>query len=222
MCTRRFSKQSYTHKSMQACGKVDRRAHKNQGTLTDKSSPATQMHMQVRRQQQKVQHTLFRDRPLQIQYMHTPSLHPLMIVTICGGKSPPSASVVSHAASSPSLFSTPLSPFLFFPLCAYLLATFSTSLLPSPSTSSPPCGRLIPHSYSFFCPKDISPPTRLRLVSLSLSLSFHLFISMSKSHPFIFLQMNRLCLWKRTEEKRSGTQRSTFSLSPVLSSGNII
>ena len=46
------------------------------------------------------------------------------------------------------------------------------------------------------------------------SLSLHLFISMSKSHPFIFLQMNRLCLWKRTEEKRSRTQRNTASLSP--------
>lgn len=46
------------------------------------------------------------------------------------------------------------------------------------------------------------------------SLSLHLFISMSKSHPFIFLQMNRLGLWKRTEEKMSRTQRSTVSLSP--------
>lgn len=38
------------------------------------------------------------------------------------------------------------------------------------------------------------------------SLSFHIFISMSKCHPFIFLQMNRLCFWKRTKENMSRTQ----------------
>lgn len=35
---------------------------------------------------------------------------------------------------------------------------------------SPPCGRLIPLSYSFFCPKDIFPPTRPRLIPLSPSI----------------------------------------------------
>lgn len=68
--------------------------------------------------------------------------------------------------------SAPLVPFLssFPPLYAYLHSSFSTSLSPSPSTSSPPCGRLIPLSYSFFCPKDIFPPTRPRLIPLSLSI----------------------------------------------------
>lgn len=44
------------------------------------------------------------------------------------------------------------------------------------------------------------------------SLSFHLFISMSKSHPFIFLQMNRFCWWKRIGKMRSRMQRNTDSL----------
>lgn len=69
-----------------------------------------------------------------------------------------------------SLHSSIVPFFLLSPLYAYLLSSFSTSLSPSPSTSSPPCGRLIPLSYSFFCPKDISPPTRARLIPFSLSI----------------------------------------------------
>lgn len=97
--------------------------------------------------------------------------HPLMIVVIiCGGK--------SHFHKVRRLFvpfpSTLLSSSALFPFLSSLpsmhISTLHSPPPISPSTSSPPCGRLIPLSYFFFCPKDIFPPTRPRLITLTLSI----------------------------------------------------
>lgn len=165
-----------------------------------------------------------------LQYKRTLNyLHPLMIVVItCGGKShfhkvrffPPSPSLFSPLTSVSTLHFFPPSSLLSPPAPLFLLSPLictSPSLfilyLPLALTLhlSPPCGRLIPLSYSFFWPQGYLPSYT---ASPHPSLSFHLFISMSKSHPFIFLQMNRFCLWKRTGEKRSRMQRNTVSLTP--------
>lgn len=74
--------------------------------------------------------------------------------------SPPSFSVVS-LCSSP----------LFFLLSYACLHLSSFSSAPScPHLPPIPCDLLIPLSYSFFCPKHIFPPTRPRLIPLSLSI----------------------------------------------------
>lgn len=163
---------------------------------------------------------------------HSITCGPLMIAVItCGGKShfhqakffqPPTSSP-SNVTLIPFLL---LSPVLFLNLSCFCLPPLplSSHMLifhPSPLSNplppaltlhlSPPCGRLIPLSYSFVCPKDMFPSYT---ASPHPSLPFHLFISMSKSHPFIFLQMSRLCSARRTAGKRSRIQKNMASLSP--------
>ena len=156
---------------------------------------------------------------------------PLMIVVImCGGKS--HFHKVSFSPSL-SLFS-PLTPVsTLSPLPSPLSPPPSAPLFPFLSSRSSPCISLplfvlhLPLALTLHLLSSLwsAHPSLLLLLlpqgylpsytaSPHPSLSLHLFISMSKSHPFIFLQMNRLCLWKRTEEKRSRTQRNTASLSP--------
>lgn len=163
-----------------------------------------------------------------LQYKRTLNyLHPLMIVVItCGGKShfhkvrffPPLTVTLfpSYFCLYSPLFSPP-------PCCLpLLLSLFSllsyAHLHPSSFSPSrphpPPISSLWsahPSLLLLLLPQGYLPSYT---ASPHPSLSFHLFISMSKSHPFIFLQMNRFCLWKRTGEKRSRMQRNTVSLTP--------
>lgn len=164
---------------------------------------------------------------------HSITCGPLMIAVItCGRKSHFHQAKFFHAPPPPPPHLTSLLSlscfcllFRFWTSLAFvsLHSSLSSHMLifhPSPPSKTPPaltlhlsspCGRLIPLSYSFFCPKDIFPSYT---ASPHPSLPFHLFISMSKSHPFIFLQMSRLCSARRTAGKRSRIQRNMASLSP--------
>lgn len=112
----------------------------------------------------------------------------MIVVITCGGKShfhkvrppPPSRhsfpllflSLLSPLFPPPSSLLSPSAPlFLLSPLICTSPTLFILHLpLALTLHLSPPCGRLIPLSYSFFCPKDIFPPTRPRLIPLSLSI----------------------------------------------------
>lgn len=164
-----------------------------------------------------------------LQYKRTLNyLHPLMIVVItCGGKShfhkvrffPPSPSLFSPLTSVSTLHFSPLLPVVS--PCSSLYSLSSRMHISIPLHSLPPSR---PHPPPISSLWSAHPSLLLLLLpqgylpsytaSPHPSLSFHLFISMSKSHPFIFLQMNRFCLWKRTGEKRSRMQRNTVSLTP--------
>lgn len=94
----------------------------------------------------------------------------------------------------------------FFPFCPLLYHFFfqvSALHFPPPSCPHPP-PPLFPMVGSSLSPTPYFAPRISPLLhGLASTLSLHLFISLSKCHPFIFLQMNRLCWWKRTGEKRT-------------------
>lgn len=126
----------------------------------------------------------------------------------------------------PDRHSSPLTspPFFPPPCCLPLLLSFfsliSYSMHLSIPLHSPPPSR--PHPAPISSLWSAHPSLLLLLLpqgylpsytaSPHPSLSFHLFISMSKSHPFIFLQMNRFCWWKRRGKVRSRMQRNTVFL----------
>lgn len=96
-----------------------------------------------------------------------------------------------------SVFSS-IAPYLFsvnLPFSFFTSLSPSTSILPFYSPDPSLLLLLLPQGY--LLSHTGSPHS---------SLSLHIFISMSKCHPFIFLQMNRLGLWKRTKENMSRTQ----------------
>lgn len=120
-----------------------------------------------------------------------------------------------------SLFPSHFSPhFSLLPLLLSFFSLISYSMHFSIPLHSPPPSR--PHPAPISSLWSAHPSLLLLLLpqgylpsytaSPHPSLSFHLFISMSKSHPFIFLQMNTFCWWKRIGKMRSRMQRNTVSL----------
>lgn len=98
----------------------------------------------------------------------------------------------------------PLLSFILPPLICMSPSLFILQLTLLPSPSAYPLWSAHPSLLLCLLPGAYFPSYT---ASPHPSIFLHLFIPMSKSHPFIFLQMSRLCMWERTGEKRSrGTQ----------------
>lgn len=93
---------------------------------------------------------------------------------------------------------------LFFLLSYACLHRSSFSSSPScPHLPPIPCDLLIPLSYSFFCPKHIFPPTRPRLIPLSLSIYLYQWAKV------ILSSSSRWTDWRGQE--KSGAEEHSFS-----------